>query len=825
MVTKHPSLFPAIACASGILLASWFPVDWKLGFVATAILAALAFLLKTRRTLFSIACWFFLGASLFSFRYDIRDPTDLREMFSGQPELVTISGTLSEDPEHRVLEQDRRTRYRTTARVTVRELKRAGIWQAASGDVAVSTTGFTADDVLAGTEVEIDGVLSRPQGQIAPGVFDFERYLKWQRIFFVLRAESTNDWKITRKAEGWSAAGVYRRFNNWAMHTLQRGIPEDEDTRLLWAMVLGWKPGLTNEISEPFMRTGTLHIFAISGLHIAMIAAILVNVLRWFRLSRNWAGAIAIPIIWFYTGTTGWQASAIRSTIMSSVIIFGWMLKRPNNLLNSLAASAILIFLWQPEQLFQPGFQLSFILLLSFAVWPSMSPNAPWPDPWIYLGHAEPEEFARKPKVNAWNRAMARVFQWMTERDPMLPDELRPKWRLWSDHAAIWLLGGVNISLASLVGSLPVIAYYFNLISYSSLVANLIIVPASGIALGSSMASLVLSWIPFASEIANRISWETMRFMVWFCRALEQFHWTYEYVVAPGAAVIIAYYTGLLSLLKGRVRIAVAAGAVVIAIPLWFEATITTVTLLPGSGVVYVDAPLSKNDLLIDCGRDRDVAMLIKPFLHSHGVDRLRGIVLTHGDISHVEGYARLAKEFDPVVTYTSAARSRSRVYRDIVKSLRSETNRWRVVAAGDQIAGWRVLHPKEGEDFARADDDAVVLATTIEGGRIALLSDLGRLGQQSLLNAAGDLKCDVVFAGAPNDGQALRPELMEAMEPKVIAIAGNDAKAQRVLKDVRARATNVNVIATMDERAVTITARRGKVAVETMSGKRFDLR
>jgi beta-lactamase superfamily II metal-dependent hydrolase len=182
-------------------------------------------------------------------------------------------------------------------------------------------------------------------------------------------------------------------------------------------------------------------------------------------------------------------------------------------------------------------------------------------------------------------------------------------------------------------------------------------------------------------------------------------------------------------------------------------------------------------------------------------------------------------KEFDPVVTYTSAARSRSRVYRDIVKSLRSETNRWRVVGAGDQIAGWRVLHPKEGEDFARADDDAVVLATTIEGSRIALLSDLGRLGQQSLLNAGGDLKTDVVFAGAPNDAQALRPELLEAMQPKVIAVAGNDAKAQRVLKDLRARATNANVIATMDDRAVTITAKRGKVAVETMSGKRFDLR
>jgi beta-lactamase superfamily II metal-dependent hydrolase len=316
-----------------------------------------------------------------------------------------------------------------------------------------------------------------------------------------------------------------------------------------------------------------------------------------------------------------------------------------------------------------------------------------------------------------------------------------------------------------------------------------------------------------------------MRFMVWFCRALEQFRWTYEYVQAPGAVMIVAYYIGLFATLNGRLKITVAAMSVLIAIPLWREATLTTVTLLPGSGVIYVDAPWSKNDLLIDCGRDRDVAMLIKPFLHSHGVDRLRGIVLTHGEVSHVEGYARLVKEFDPIVTYTSAARSRSRSYRDILKNLQTRTNRWRVVAAGDQIAGWRVLHPKAGEDFARADDDAIVLAKMIEGRRkVTLLSDLGRLGQQSLLDAGGGLNADVVFAGVPNDGMALRPELIEALQPKFLVIAGNDAKAQRALKDLRGRATNINVFATMNERAVTLTASRRKVAIETMSGKRFNI-
>jgi beta-lactamase superfamily II metal-dependent hydrolase len=288
--------------------------------------------------------------------------------------------------------------------------------------------------------------------------------------------------------------------------------------------------------------------------------------------------------------------------------------------------------------------------------------------------------------------------------------------------------------------------------------------------------------------------------------------------------MIVAYYVGLLAVFAGRLWITALAAVVLIAIPLWREATVTTVTLLPGSGVIFVDAPWSRNDLLIDCGRERDVAMLVKPFLHSHGVDRLHGVVLTHGDISHVEGYSRLVKEFDPEVTYTSAARSRSPKYRQILRGLQTETNKWRVVAGGDQIAGWTVLHPKAREDFAKADDDAIALSKLIEGRKVALLSDLGRLGQQALVSDGADLKSEVVFAGVPNDGMALRPELLEALRPKFLVVAGNDAKAQRALKDLRARATSINVIATMDERAVTVTASRRSVSIETMSGKRFDI-
>src|SRR5207249_923391 len=232
------------------------------------------------------------------------------------------------------------------------------------------------------------------------------------------------------------------QFRDWAQRTLARGLgPEDESLRLLWAMVLGWKPALTQEVSQPFMRTGTLHIFAISGLHIALIAWILVNLLRLIQVPRGPCGAIVIPLIWFYTAVTGWQASAIRSTVMMTIIVAGWALKRPSHLLNSLAAAALIILIWDPQQLFQAGFQLSFFVVLGLAL---ITPS------------------------------LEKVRQSLLKTDPLLPDELRPRWQRWFRTLASHVTAGLATSFAAWIGSLPLIAYYFYMVTPVSLFANLL---------------------------------------------------------------------------------------------------------------------------------------------------------------------------------------------------------------------------------------------------------------------------------------------------------------------------------------------------------------
>ncbi|MFO1501563.1 MAG: ComEC/Rec2 family competence protein [Verrucomicrobiota bacterium] len=159
-------------------------------------------------------------------------------------------------------------------------------------------------------------------------------------------------------------------------------------------------------------------------LHIALIAGILVSVLRVLRVPRAAAGFIVIPLIWFYTAATGWQASAIRSTIMMTVVIAGWALERPSDLINSLAATGLIILIWQPTQLFQASFQLSFFVVLSIAL---IVPP------------------------------LEKVRQKLLAPDPLLPPELRPRWKRWLDWPIRVVTTSLATSVAAWLGSMPLL--------------------------------------------------------------------------------------------------------------------------------------------------------------------------------------------------------------------------------------------------------------------------------------------------------------------------------------------------------------------------------
>jgi ComEC/Rec2-related protein len=736
-------------------------------------------------------------------RTAIISPNDLRTLLGNNAALATVRGKLTETPHLKITERNGGQTEHMLAQVQVTELRYDENWRPALGKIIITTPGVLASNFFTGQAVEISGVMAPPPAPLADGLFDYRDYLQTRGIFYELKTSSTNDWQL--RAPILLKPPLTDRFLSWSQKTLALGLPvEDEPLRLIWAMTLGWRTAFTGDISEPFLRAGTMHLFAIDGLRIALISGILVALLRMLQVSRAWCGVVAIPLIWFYTAATGWESSAIRASVMMTIVIGGWALKRPGDTVNSLLAAAFIILLWEPRQLFEASFQLSFFVVLVIAL--------------------------MLPPLNEISDRLLR-------HDPLLPDELLPRWRRALTSTLRMLSRYFALSFAAWVGSIPLSAKYFHLFSPISTPANIIAVPLGTLALMSNLGALICgNWLPWVTELFNNSAWFFMVAMTNVSVFFTKIPGAFFYVPAPSWLEIGIYYTVLIGALSGwlfapKRRIWSAAILILIGVIYfgrWEQSrNETEITVLPlnGGHCVFVDAPGRKNDWLVDCGNDSAVEFTLKPFLRAHGVNKIPRLILTHGDSRNIGGAESLNELFGVGEIYTSPVSFRSRVYREITAEFEKPPAHHRIISRGDTAGCWQVLYPEAANNFARADDNALVLLGNFPDARILLLSDLGRDGQGALLERTNDLRADIVIAGLPNEGEPLCDALLDAIHPKIIVIADSEfpatRRASRELKE-RLAGRNVPVIYTQTADAVTIVTRSKSWELQTMDGQKF---
>jgi ComEC/Rec2-related protein len=787
----------------GLLLAELFQLSLGVLFAASFFTLVLVLGLGKLRPwliwpLIAVAGWTNLAT-----RMAVVSPHDLRRLLGNEAAIVSVRGTLTETPRIKIVERDDREMEHSLTSVRVTELGRGESWQPAAGDIIVATPGVPPANFFAGQPVEITGVMAHPPPPLAEGLFDYREYLETRGIYYQLKSGSTNDWRL--QASALAVPPLTDRFLGWSKDTLALGLPvEDEPLRLLWAMTLGWRTAFTGDISEPFLRAGTMHLFAIDGLRIALISGMLVALLRVMQVSRGWCGAVAIPLIWFYTAATGWESSAIRASVMMTVVLGGWALKRPGDTLNSLAAAAFLILVWEPRQLFEAGFQLSFFVVLIIAL--------------------------MLPPLN-------QVVDRMLRHDPLLPNELLPRWRR-ALMASLRVVGRYcALSFAAWAGSIPLSAKYFHLFSPVSTPANIIAVPLGTLALMSNLGALLCgTWLPWMTALFNHSAWFFMVAMTWVSEISTKIPGAFFYVPEPSWLDIGIYYAVLVGISSGwlltpKRRVwSAAALLLILAGYVWhWQATRNDIklTVLPlnGGHSVWVDAPGRRNDWLVDCGNDNAVGFTLKPFLRAQGVNRIRHLALTHGDLKSVGGAEQVGQLFRVGELWTSSANFRSTAYRDAVCEFEKSSARHKIFATGDAIGFWRMLHPAAGDRFPKADDNALVLAGDFTGTKILLLSDLGPDGQGALLARTNNLRSDIVITGLPDRGEALGDDLLTAIQPKVIIMTDSEfpapRRASRELKE-RLAGRNVPVIYTRTAGAVTILTRLNHWELRTMDGQKF---
>jgi len=283
---------------------------------------------------------------------------------------------------------------------------------------------------------------------------------------------------IGRKAAEWQ---------NRSVRLLTAGIEEcEEESSIIVSLVVGRRRFGARDLFAVFARTGTLHIFAVSGAHVMTLAAVAAFCLRVMRVPRRLWAAIASPVVAIYTLITGLQPSALRACLMSVLYLGAPLVGRKPAVFPALAASAIAILAISPRSMMMPGFQLSYLAMLGILVlYPMCSAAIPVP---------------------------GRI-----ERDSLQADP-DPRWKR-------TLIGAINsihqlfaVSLAAWIATAPVTARYFNLVSPIGLIGNLVAVPCASLMILtgclSFLSALIHPSFPIVFNNANlAFAWLLSRFM------------------------------------------------------------------------------------------------------------------------------------------------------------------------------------------------------------------------------------------------------------------------------------------------------------------------
>src|SRR5258707_86984 len=327
-----------------------------------------------------------------------------------------------------------------------------------------------------GDELKLFGTAEPIAPPRNPGEFDMRAYLARHDIRRMLFARYPEDGTLIRHGSGKPVLRAAQASRTWMQNALCRGLDDAPEVKsFISGIVLGIRHETPEDIEQPFQQTGTIHLFAVAGLHVGIVAALLWVLAAIARLSRKRAAAFIIPSLFFYAAVTGLHIPALRAAVMASILVGSYFFERRVFLPNSLAAAAFFILCCNTNELLSTGFQFSFAVVGAIVL---------FADPFF------------------------RHFQRTAAADPFLPQTLVRGPRRWMHSSYEWVSGGVSVSLAAWIGSLPLILWYFHLVTPISLIANLMVVPIAFFVLAIALVSLLATPLfPWIAVVFNNANW------------------------------------------------------------------------------------------------------------------------------------------------------------------------------------------------------------------------------------------------------------------------------------------------------------------------------
>lgn len=743
-----PLISIALVFALGILIAESINIPFFFVYFLGSLFLISAIATLERNYLFS--CFFlifvFIFGLLFCSNFKQLPSDHIKNFTSPGEKIVYLTGVVRTDVSSAI------TSYKQKKISFILEaegLKENSIWRGVSGKIQVFIYG-QSKTITYGDRLLLEGRLVFPSLAGNPGQFDYRSFLKRKGIYTLLTVGAKNVIEILEDNQGNSVIGFALKFKRRMESIIASNLPSPHK-ELLAAMMLGNREQLPDRWKEIFIKTGTFHILAISGLHVGLVLSIFAFGFKIIHFPRKASFVLIILLLFIYALITGARPSVLRATIMAAVFLVGLLLERDVDIYNSIALAGLIILFIHPLQLFDAGFQLSFIAVISI----------------IYL----------TPRIE-------RLFH--------------------NKKVKYFLVKSFSVSTSAWLGVAPLIAYYFNIVTPITILANLIVIPLMFIIIVTGFCLVSLG--PIAEILAfalGKASWLSLVVLTQVVSLLRH-RIGYFYVGAPSLFIIVGYYL-FLCLCVNYKRLGISKGKIIIILLLIsnlfiFHSVLAspapklTVTFLDmGDGdAIFIEFPYS-GTMLIDGGRageENSRKNILATYLRNKGLSKIDAVLLTHSHSDHLGGVVSVLNNFRVSYLFDNGMESLSREWEDYRKVVNKRKIPYRRIRAGEKIVGYPktniyVLHPPQrllASRDAEINNNSVVLK--IEYGNIAFIlsADIEAEAIEELSKYGKNLKSTIIkiphHGGDMGEGGR---SFLEFVNPEV-AIISTSGRAKSLL-------------------------------------------
>lgn len=776
---NRPLVWTAVAFAAGLLIAAGTPAP---GMLVGAGLVVLVLVLLSARyrwpgrdALLLVAVFVLIGTAYGAFRAPPVSDELSRFVWEHRDAQVRLEGTVAQV--RVMLPEDDYTSFV----LEVDQLTTKGRAYTVSGRTLIGWNRPTGR-LAPGARVTVQGKLRAVLGPVNPRLRDFEDYLHQRGIHTRLTVLG-EALRVVERAPMFAPRAWLAEMRQWQADALNRAVPAAVRDFVL-TVWLGDRAHSDREQYPAFVRSGTAHILAVSGVHVGIVYLSLSYLLRGIVRNRKRRILILMAAILLFALMAGARVSSLRAATVLCLYLGANLLERDGDGPTALSLAALVFLILQPWLLFEPGFLLSFGSVSSLLL---------FSDP-------------------------------LHDKLSFLPRGLRE---------------GLSATLAVQIVPLPVAAHFFQVLPWFAPLANIVVLPLLSLTLWICFLTVLLAVVlpPLAVVVGHALVPPIMVIyaIAEFVSGIRAGH---TLVSSPSMPAVVCYLCaaagGLLALRVGRHRKKTLAFSLVCLL----GCVLTWRAAPPLPGVYFLDVGHGDATLVYTPGGDtvlvdggdrsdyrQDGDRIVVPFLLAHGLREIDYVVATHADRDHIGGLVSVVNTLDVGTLVLGPASSGKPLETTLLDAARGRgTAVWRAHkgetfdVAGATIA---VLHPEEGYDPGTGtNDQSLVLHVSWPGISVLLPGDIEWDAEQRVAGTS----CRAAVLKAPHHGShtSSGEPLITAVSPgdTVISTRATNRRAGTGLGVLERYARHgVRVWRTDHHGGISLTAREGRA---TFTGERI---